>query len=129
MSEPGWITNGELVREYVRPPSQWDDQVERIAVYLYRVERAWAQDARWLDAEAAVRKDYLGRAWAVASMCNFPNHTDTLNRLSPLCPCDMNPETSEGPLQECPIDGDGVTFVRYVRELEAGAGQTGDGDG
>lgn len=126
MSDPGWITNGELTNEWVRPPTQWDDQVELIAIYLYRVERGWAQDARWLDAGTAVREDYLGRAWAVAGMCNFPTHTDVLNRLRPLCPCDMNPETTDGPSQECPIDGDGITFVNYVRELEAGAGQTGE---
>lgn len=56
----------------LRPPSKWDAQVERIAIYLYRVERAWAQDARWGEAEGPVRKDYLSRAWAVAGMCNFP---------------------------------------------------------
>jgi hypothetical protein len=118
---PGWVTNGELTGEYVRPPSKWDDQVERIAIYLYRAERGWAWDARWLDAGTSVRKDYLDRAWAVAGMCNFPIHTDTLNRIRPLCHCDCNPETSSGPEQECPLDGDGVTFVRYVQRLEAEA--------
>jgi hypothetical protein len=114
----GWITNGELVGEYVRPPSKWDRQVECVAIYFYRTERAWVQDAVWSKAEESVRKDYLGRAWAVASMCNFPSHTDALNRLRPLCSCDLNPETTDGPSQECPIDGDGITFVDYVRRLE-----------
>lgn len=118
-NHPGWISNGELTGEYVRPPSKWDNEVERIAIYLYRAERNWARDARWLDAGKPVRKGYLDRAWAVASMCNFPNHSDALNRLSPLCPCDPNPETSDGPQQECPVDGDGVTFVEEVRRLES----------
>lgn len=34
---------------------------------------------------------------------------------APLCPCDLNPETTDGPQQECPIHGDGVTFVEGVR--------------
>ena len=39
-----------------------------------------------------------------------------LNRsLDPLCPCDVNPETTRGPEQECPLHGDGVSFVQQVR--------------
>lgn len=42
-------------------------------------------------------------------------------QLAPLCPCDSNPSTSDGPQQECPLHGDGTTFVRYVQALEAAA--------
>jgi len=31
--------------------------------------------------------------------------------LSPLCLCDPNPETTDGPQRECPLHGDGATFV------------------
>lgn len=34
-------------------------------------------------------------------------------RLSPLCPC------VDAPMQECPLHGDGETFVAYVQNLEA----------
>lgn len=40
-------------------------------------------------------------------------------QLAPLCPCDPNPETTDGPQRECPLHGDGVTFVAHVRLLEA----------
>lgn len=39
--------------------------------------------------------------------------------LAPLCACDRGVEGVETPLQECPVHGDGVTFVAYVRALEA----------
>lgn len=39
--------------------------------------------------------------------------------LEPLCPCDPNPATTDGPQQECPLHGDGVTFVAEVLELRA----------
>lgn len=42
-----------------------------------------------------------------------------LHGLMPLCPCDLNPETTDGPQQECPLHGDGTTFVAVVRALEA----------
>lgn len=45
--------------------------------------------------------------------------------LSPLCPCPSSHEAEfglvedPGPQQECPIHGDGDTFVTYVHQLEA----------
>jgi hypothetical protein len=42
-------------------------------------------------------------------------------QLAPLCPCDSNPSTSDGPQQECPIHGDGASFVGYVQALERAA--------
>lgn len=39
-------------------------------------------------------------------------------RLAPLCPCQHN-GASLDPEQDCPIHGDGDTFVDYVRKLEA----------
>lgn len=41
-----------------------------------------------------------------------------LSMLNQLCPCDTNPATTDGPMQECPIHGDGTTFVSDVRWLE-----------
>ena len=38
---------------------------------------------------------------------------DRLARLAPLCEC------VDAPQQECPIHGDGVTFVAHVQALEA----------
>lgn len=38
---------------------------------------------------------------------------------TPLCPCDLNPETTDGPQQECPIHGDGITFVEDVQRDRA----------
>ncbi len=38
--------------------------------------------------------------------------------LAPLCPCDPNPATTGGPQQDCPLHGDGVTFVDHVQRLE-----------
>lgn len=56
---------------------------------------------------------------------------NTADGLMPLCPCDLNPETSDGPQQECPVHGDGATFVEDVQvmrarlaELEAGEATT-----
>ncbi len=42
-----------------------------------------------------------------------------VDRLTELCPCDTNPETTGGPEQACPVHGDGVTFVADVRRLVA----------
>lgn len=40
--------------------------------------------------------------------------------LAPLCPCSQDPSSaSYGPQQECPLHGDGRTFVERVRHLEA----------
>lgn len=45
--------------------------------------------------------------------------TDLNRALDPLCPCSTDPNsTSFGPLQECPVHGDGTTFVEYVQRLE-----------
>lgn len=38
--------------------------------------------------------------------------------LEPLCPCDLNTSTTDGPQQECPLHGDGVTFVEWVTEMQ-----------
>jgi hypothetical protein len=49
----------------------------------------------------------------------------TLALLMPLCPCPTAAEDERsqepGPRQECPIHGDGVTFVEYVGALENAA--------
>lgn len=37
--------------------------------------------------------------------------------LSPLCPCSTDPSYIDGPQQECPIHGDGDTFVAEVQQL------------
>lgn len=42
--------------------------------------------------------------------------------LRPLCPCSPKPHI-EGPLRECPIHGDGATFVAEVQEMRAQLGQ------
>jgi hypothetical protein len=39
--------------------------------------------------------------------------------LAPLCPCDLNPATTDGPQQECPIHGDGAAFVAMCRWRDA----------
>lgn len=39
-------------------------------------------------------------------------------QLRPLCMCDTGPDT-DGPEQDCPLHGDGVTFVADVRWLQA----------
>lgn len=41
-----------------------------------------------------------------------------VERLTELCPCSSDPE-ADGPEQECPVHGDGVTFVRDVQRLVA----------
>jgi hypothetical protein len=38
--------------------------------------------------------------------------------LAPLCPCDPNPSTTDGPQRECPLHGDGITFVGEYRALQ-----------
>lgn len=39
--------------------------------------------------------------------------------LEPLCPCAPGHPNNDGPQRECPIHGDGETFVAYVQALEA----------
>lgn len=39
------------------------------------------------------------------------------HHLAALCPCDLNPSTTDGPQQECPVHGDGVTFVDELTRL------------
>jgi len=37
--------------------------------------------------------------------------------LSPLCLCDHNPETTDGPQRECPLHGDGAAFLAECGRL------------
>lgn len=39
--------------------------------------------------------------------------------LMPLCPCITDPSMSDGPQQECPVHGDGDTFVSEVKGLRS----------
>ena len=39
--------------------------------------------------------------------------------LMPLCPCISDPSMSDGPQQECPVHGDGDTFVGEVKGLRS----------
>lgn len=38
-----------------------------------------------------------------------------VNRLLDLCPCNTDPETTDGPQQDCPVHGDGESFVMLCR--------------
>lgn len=38
-----------------------------------------------------------------------------VNRLLDLCPCNTDPETTDGPEQDCPVHGDGESFVMLCR--------------
>jgi hypothetical protein len=38
-----------------------------------------------------------------------------VDQLAPLCPCGHGPEDYDGPQQDCPIHGDGSTFVDLCR--------------
>jgi len=54
---------------------------------------------------------------AAATMQRMNN---ALDALLPLCPCAAgNPADWDGPQRECPVHGDGETFVAYVQALEA----------
>lgn len=88
--------------------------IEHAAAFLYRDERDWAPDAIWGNLSENAREPYLRRARTLASMFGFPYAARTLRQLDRLCPCDPNPETTEGPLRECPLHGeqpDAVTAV------------------
>lgn len=39
--------------------------------------------------------------------------------LAPMCPCDPNPETTDGAQPECPLHGDPVLVAKLLRESGA----------
>lgn len=53
---------------------------------------------------------------------------EVFERFLELCPCDPNPSTTDGPQQECPVHGDGTTFVAEVRALRRLADTVRGGD-
>lgn len=49
-------------------------------------------------------------------VCTGASAREALDQLAPLCPCTAgNPADWDGPQQDCPIHGDGATFVAMVR--------------
>lgn len=87
---------------------------------------AWVGQRRAsVPAEARVHED--GRAY-VAALGEIRNllyagraNLQVVETLAPLCPCSLGPDT-EGPEQECPIHGDGQTFVALCRWRDAVVG-------
>jgi hypothetical protein len=86
--------------------NDWDGEIERVAAYLYRDEHDWHPEAVWSELDDTARQTYLKRADAVAAMLSFPYHAKVVAQLDRLCPCDPDPETSQGPERECPIHGE-----------------------
>lgn len=84
---------------------------------------AWVGQRRAsVPAEARVHED--GRAY-VAALGEIRNllyagraNLQVVETLAPLCPCSLGPDT-DGPEQECPIHGDGQTFVALSRWRDA----------
>lgn len=59
------------------------------------------------DTPTQGHNDYLAKQYA-----------EICKGLAPLCPCDYNPATTDGPQQECPLHGDYTTFVADVQIRE-----------
>jgi hypothetical protein len=105
----------------------YDREVERVAAYLYRDEHGWSREANWAALSAGERKPYESRANAVAAMLGHPYHAKVVHQLARLCPCDPNPETTDGPQRDCPIHGempdaviaiaDAIRAVDRVRQI------------
>lgn len=91
-------------------------EIERIAAYLYRDEHKWAFEADWRVLPLDVRERYLRRARTVADMLGWPHTGRTLRHLDRLCPCDPNPETTDGPQRDCPIHGEQPDAVDAIAD-------------
>lgn len=102
-------------------PDEWGDQIERVAIYLYREERNWAEEPRWDELPEATRSAYVKRARSVGYMFNFPNHTNIVRQWDRLCPCDHHAETTHGPERDCPIHGEMPYAVDRLVRLAAAA--------
>lgn len=63
--------------------------------------------ARGMVIERAVTRDHIVREYQRLQ-----------ELLAPLCPCGPASPDTQGPLQECPLHGDGTTFVTRQRWLE-----------
>jgi hypothetical protein len=85
--------------------ADWGDEIERVAAYLYRDDHDWHPAAVWSALDDTTRARYRKRADAVAAMLGFPYHAKVVAQLDRLCPCDPNPETTQGPEWNCPIHG------------------------
>jgi hypothetical protein len=102
---------------------KWAAKIDRVAVYLYRDEHDWHPEAVWSELDDTARSTYRKRADAVAAMLGFPYDAKVVAQFDLLCPCDPNPETTEGPLRECPIHGQWpdsvVAIAQAVRIADA----------
>lgn len=81
-----------------------------------RLREFAVQQAEKLRPEAStVEEDTPGIDWSASRAAR----ADVISMLAPLCPCSYNPNsTAYGPQRECPLHGDGETFVRWVQEQE-----------
>jgi hypothetical protein len=97
------------------PDQDWSDQYERVAIWLYREDHDWSAGNGWVDLSELARQRYINRAKSLGQFFNFPYHTTVVHQLNSLCPCDYNPETTEGPERDCPLHGDLPYAIDRVR--------------
>ena len=89
-----------------------------------RAELATAQhehssvEGHWAALEAENERLYQENQRMHARLDGAELEAAALARLMPLCACDFNPATTDGPQRECPVHGDGETFVKHVQRLE-----------
>ena len=77
--------------------SGWEDEIERVAAYLYREDTGWTEGPMpWRALPEVLREPYRKRASAVAAMLSFPYHARVVSELARLCLCDHNPEKAQG---------------------------------
>lgn len=83
-----------------------DDAIKKL--WTVRVDG----DDELAQARALVVEQAVNNAYAVGE------HRRLTEVLGPLCPCGPSSPDTQGPLQECPLHGDGTTFVAWVNWLE-----------
>jgi hypothetical protein len=79
------------------------------------VSELGANNRRLRDEAAKVEEDTPRIDWSASREAR----ADVISMLAPLCPCSYDSNsTAYGPQRECPLHGDGETFVRHVQEQE-----------
>jgi len=87
-------------------------------------DEIYAEDVNWRATAGELQREVTRlanelRLLKVRSEYTERNHQQLCKALEPLCPCDYNPETTDGPQQDCPLHGDGITFVGQHRALQS----------
>jgi hypothetical protein len=96
---------------------EWFDSMERVGFVPAIVVQSMVEAAHQplVDEVESLRQD-LRRA-IIRAESTERYLTEVCRAVDPMCPCNLDPETTNGPERSCPLHGDSEYVARMLRSL------------